>query len=53
MYVLVVKGARNATLAFHRSETRAEIDELIQVYQALGYELKALIVDDSRVERAA
>jgi hypothetical protein len=53
MYVLKVRGARNATLAYHRCETHAEVRELLSVYAALGYAPEALIVEEVTEEKAA
>ena len=53
MFVLKVRGARNATLAYHKSESYAEIEELIAVYLALGYERDKLIVEDITENKAA
>lgn len=50
MYVLIVKGARRATLAYHRCESRAELNELLTVYQALGYAPESLIVEERHGE---
>lgn len=53
MYILIVKGARNSTIAYHRCETYAEIDELLAIYRALGYEPGSLIVEQATEEKAA
>jgi len=53
MYVLKVRGARNATLAYHKCETYAEIEELIAVYEALGHDRDKLIVEQATEEKAA
>jgi len=46
MFVLMVKGARNTTLATHKFESHAELSDLSEVYQALGYKPEALIVEE-------
>ena len=53
MYTLIIKGARNSTLAYHRCENRGELDELIAVYTALGYAPESLIVEETPQEKAA
>ena len=53
MYVLKVIGARRSVLAYHTLETSAELDELLAVYQALGYTPEALVVEKREKERAA
>ena len=53
MWVLKVRGARNATLAYHRSDNYDDIRELISVYTALGYSPEALIVEEVTEEKAA
>lgn len=53
MFTLIVKGARNATLAYHQCDSRAELDELLAVYHALGYQPESLIVDDHTKQKAA
>lgn len=53
MKTLIIKGARNSTLAIHRCENPAQLDELLAVYHALGYEPEALIVQDEDLEQAA
>ncbi|HEX8918198.1 MAG TPA: hypothetical protein VF898_06825 [Chloroflexota bacterium] len=53
MYLLIVKGARRATLAVHRLENRTDLQELLKVYQALGFESENLIVEEQQQERAA
>ncbi len=53
MFVLIVKGARRATLAYHRCESRSELDELLQVYKALGYAEDALIIEERQEDKAA
>lgn len=53
MYTLIVKGARRATLAYHRCETQDELHELIQVYRSLGYAPDALIVEQQQEQAAA
>jgi hypothetical protein len=53
MFTLIVKGARNSTLAYHRCETTEELDELLAVYRALGYPPEALIVQETPQKQAA
>ena len=53
MYTLVVKGARRATLAVHRLDNRTDLQELLKVYQALGFEPENLIVVEQQQEQAA
>jgi hypothetical protein len=53
MYILKVRGARNATLAYHKCETYTEIEELIAVYQALGHEPDKLLVEQVTEDKAA
>ena len=53
MYTLIIKGARNSTLAYHRCENRTELDELMAVYAALGYPSESLIVEETPHEKAA
>ena len=53
MYVLIVKGARRATLAVHRCDSYADLSELLAVYRALGYGADALLVEERREEQAA
>lgn len=52
MYTLIVKGARNSTLAYHHCDSYAEIKELLAVYRALGHEDKVLLVE-KRTAKAA
>lgn len=53
MYLLKIKGARNSTLAYHRCSTRAEVNELIAIYTALGYAPEQLLVEELEGEKAA
>jgi len=53
MYMLIVKGARRATLAVHRCETYADLRDLLDIYHALGYTSEALVVEERREEQAA
>lgn len=53
MYVLLIKGPRNATLAYHRIESRAELDDLLAIYRALGYASEQLIVQEQPEQQAA
>ena len=53
MYVLKVRGARNATLAYHKCETYGEVEELIAVYVSLGHDRDKLIVEEQAAEQAA
>jgi hypothetical protein len=53
MYVLIVKGARRATLAYHRCESYADLQEMLAVYQALGYTPESLLVEKADKEKAA
>jgi hypothetical protein len=53
MYVLKVIGARRSVLAYHTCESSAELDELLAVYQALGYAPESLVVEKREKERAA
>jgi hypothetical protein len=53
MKTLIIKGARNSTLAVHRCENEAQLQELLAVYAALGYAPEALIVQDASLEQAA
>ena len=53
MILLKVIGARRNTLAVHHLDTYAELDELVAVYETLGYEPKSLVVEDQREEQAA
>lgn len=53
MYILKVRGARNATLAYHKCENYAQVEELIAVYQALGHEPDKLIVEQVTEDKAA
>lgn len=46
MFVLIVKGARKATLATHKCESYSELSELSDVYRSLGYAPEALIVEE-------
>lgn len=53
MYTLLVKGARNSTLAYHRCENNTELQELLAVYAALGYPPESLIVQETARDEAA
>ena len=53
MFMLIVKGARNSTLAYHRCADRAELEELLRVYTALGYPKESLIVQELARDEAA
>jgi hypothetical protein len=53
MYVLIVKGARRATLAVHQCGSDADLRELLATYHALGYEPESLIVEKRREDKAA
>ena len=53
MFILKVRGARNATLAYHKSDSYAEIEELIAVYLSLGHDRDKLIVENVTEHRAA
>lgn len=53
MYVLIVKGARRATLAVHRVDSPSDLEELLAVYRALGYTAEMLTVEEQREDRAA
>lgn len=53
MYTLIVKGPRRATLAYHRCDSKMELEELLEVYRALGYEPGMLIVQERHEEKAA
>lgn len=53
MYVLIVKGARRATLAVHRCDSYADLSELVAVYHALGFSDDALLIEERREEQAA
>jgi hypothetical protein len=53
MYLLKIKGARNSTLAYHRCSSRAELNELLAIYTALGYAPDQLVVEESTAEKAA
>jgi hypothetical protein len=53
MHILIVKGARRATLAVHKIESDTDMQELLEAYRALGYESEALIVVDAQEEKAA
>ena len=50
MYILIVKGARRATLAYHRTDSLEELNDLLAVYRALGYSDEALIVEERHDE---
>lgn len=51
--MLKVQGTRRNTLAYHRCDTYTEIQELLEVYRALGYADEALIVEEQPEEQAA
>ena len=53
MFLLIVKGPRRATLAVHRCDSNADLQELLEVYHALGYDAEALIIEDRSGEKAA
>jgi hypothetical protein len=53
MYILIVKGARRATLAYHRTDSFEELNDLLAVYRALGYSDDALIVEERHEEDRA
>ncbi|HEX6509617.1 MAG TPA: hypothetical protein VF221_18465 [Chloroflexota bacterium] len=53
MYTLIIKGARNSTLAYHRCESYADLRELLAVYTALGYKPEHLLVQETADEQAA
>jgi hypothetical protein len=53
MYILKIRGPRNATLAYHKCESYAEVGELSAVYAALGYAPENLIVEEVTEEKAA
>jgi hypothetical protein len=53
MYTLIVKGARNSTLAYHRCDNQAELEELLAVYAALGYPSESLLVEETAADEAA
>jgi hypothetical protein len=53
MYLLVIKGARNSTLAYHRCESQTELEELLAIYTALGYPAESLIVQEIARDEAA
>jgi hypothetical protein len=53
MYTLKIIGARRSTLAYHRCDTVAELEELLAIYAALGYKPEALVVEEGREEKAA
>lgn len=53
MYILKIIGARRSTLAYHTCSNLAEVQELQAVYRALGYEDKALVVEERDLEHAA
>lgn len=53
MYILRVQGIRRSTLAYHRSDSLSEIEELVSVYLALGYKAESLIVDEHEDQQAA
>ena len=52
MYLLIVKGARRATLAVHKVETESDLRELLDIYRRLGHAPEMLLVEDRR-EKAA
>jgi hypothetical protein len=52
MYTLIVKGARNSTLAYHHCDSNAELKELLAVYRALGYEDKSLLIEKREAKAA-
>lgn len=52
MYVLIVKGARRATLAVHHCDSYADLNELLEVYRVLGYAPEALEVEHRQKEAA-
>ena len=53
MYTLKVKGNRRNTLAIHHLDSRAELDEMLDVYRVLGYKPESLEVEERREEQAA
>ncbi len=53
MFKLLVIGPRRAVLAMHRCDTRAEIQELVAVYVALGHSHQNLVIEDESQEQAA
>lgn len=53
MFVLQVVGARRNVLAYHTALTGADLEELLAVYRALGYDEKALVVEEQDLKRAA
>jgi hypothetical protein len=53
MYMLKIRGPRNATLAYHKCQSYAEVRELSAVYAALGYAPENLIVEELTEEKAA
>lgn len=53
MLILKVRGARNATLAYHTCESYADVRELIAVYVALGHAPENLLVEQKTEEQAA
>jgi hypothetical protein len=53
MYLLIVKGARRATLAVHRCDSATELRELLAVYAALGYPPESLVIEEQGEETAA
>ena len=52
MYLLIVKGARRATLAVHKVESEADLRELQDIYLRLGHPPEALLVEDRRQKAA-
>jgi hypothetical protein len=53
MLILKIQGARRSILAVHQLDSTADLHELIAVYEALGYQPEAFIVEDHREEQAA
>ena len=53
MYTLIVKGARRATIAYHRCESLSDLHELLAVYRSLGYTDDALLVTETVEQEAA
>ncbi len=53
MFILKIRGARNSTLAYHRCDSLALLQELMAVYQTLGYLPEQMEVEERTEEKAA
>lgn len=53
MYTLIVRGARRTVLAVHHCDSFEDVQEMLAVYYALGYESGALTVEKRDEEQAA